>query len=48
VYRIPRKVLDGKFHGRRLVGRLRLRWEGIMRGLLFASEYKRMGERSRG
>jgi hypothetical protein len=27
-YRIPKKVLDGKFHGRRPVGRPRLRWEG--------------------
>ena len=29
--RIPKKVLDGKFHGRRLVGRPRLRWEDIRR-----------------
>jgi hypothetical protein len=30
-YRIPKKVLDGKFHGRRPVGRPRLRWEGNIR-----------------
>jgi hypothetical protein len=26
-FRIPRRVLDGKFHGRRPMGRPRLRWE---------------------
>jgi hypothetical protein len=46
--KIARKVLDGKFHGRRLVGRLRLRWWGVRRGLLFAAVYKRMGGSSRG
>jgi len=46
--KIPREVLDGKFRGRKLVGRLRLRWEGIRRGLLYAAEYKRMEESSRG
>jgi hypothetical protein len=29
--RIPKKVLDGKFHGRRPVGRPRLRWEDNIR-----------------
>jgi hypothetical protein len=29
--RIPKKVLDGKFHGRRHVGRPRLRWEDNIR-----------------
>jgi hypothetical protein len=46
--KILRKVMDGKFHGRRLVGRLRLRWEGIRWGLLYTAEYKRMEESSRG
>jgi len=46
--RVPRKVLDGKFHRRRRVGRLQLRWEGIMRRLLFAAECNRMEESSRG
>jgi hypothetical protein len=33
--RIPKKVLDGKFHGRRPVGKPRLRWEdNIRRDLL--------------
>jgi hypothetical protein len=32
--RIPKKVLDGKFHGRRPVLRPRLRWEDIRRNLL--------------
>jgi hypothetical protein len=31
---IPKKVLDGKFHGRRPVGRPRLRWEDIRRDSL--------------
>jgi hypothetical protein len=29
--RIPKKVLDGKFNGRRPVGRPRLRWEDNIR-----------------
>jgi hypothetical protein len=29
--RIPKKVLDGEFHGRRPVGRPRLRWEDSIR-----------------
>jgi hypothetical protein len=29
--RIPKKVMDGKFHGRRPVGRPRLRWEDNIR-----------------
>jgi hypothetical protein len=29
--RIPKKVLDGKFLGRRPVGRPRLRWKDIIR-----------------
>jgi hypothetical protein len=29
--RISKKVLDGKFHGRRSVGRPRLRWEDNIR-----------------
>jgi hypothetical protein len=29
--RIPKKVLDGKFRGRRPVGRPRLRWEDNIR-----------------
>jgi hypothetical protein len=29
--RISKKVLDGKFHGRRPVGRPRLRWEDNIR-----------------
>jgi hypothetical protein len=29
--RVPRKVLDGKFHRSRCVRRPRLRWEGIRR-----------------
>jgi hypothetical protein len=29
--RIPKKVLDGKLHGRRPVGRPRLRWEDNIR-----------------
>jgi hypothetical protein len=33
--RIPNKVLDGKFHGRRPVGRQQ------QKGLLIAAEYKR-------
>jgi hypothetical protein len=32
--RIPRKVLDRKFHGRRPVGRSRLRWKDIRRDSL--------------
>jgi hypothetical protein len=32
--RIPKKVLDGKFHGRRPVGRPRLRWEDVRRDSL--------------
>jgi hypothetical protein len=32
--RIPKKVLDRKYHGRRPVGRPRLRWEDIRRDLL--------------
>jgi hypothetical protein len=32
--RIPKKVLDGKFYGRRPVGRPRLRWEDIRRDSL--------------
>jgi len=46
--KIPRKVLVGKFRGRRLVGRPQLRWKGIRRGLLYTVEYKRMEESSRG
>lgn len=30
--RIPRKVLDEEFHGRRPLGRPRLRWKDSMRG----------------
>jgi hypothetical protein len=41
--RIPKKVLDGKFHGRRPVGRPRLRWEDIRREslLLNIREWRR-------
>jgi len=46
--RVPRKVLDGKFRRRRRVGRPRLRWEGILRRLLFVPECNRMEESSRG
>jgi hypothetical protein len=46
--KIPRKVLVGKFYGRRLVGRPRLRWKGIGRGLLYTAEYRRMEESSSG
>jgi hypothetical protein len=41
--RIPKKVLDGKFYGRRPVGRPRLRWEYIRRDslLLNIREWRR-------
>jgi hypothetical protein len=48
-YRIPTKALDGKFHGRRPVGRPRLRWEdNVRRGLLVAAEGKVIERTSRG
>jgi hypothetical protein len=40
--RIPKKVLDGKFHGRRPVGRQH------KEGLIAAVEHKRMEEMGRG
>jgi hypothetical protein len=44
-----KKGLDGKFHGRRPVRRLRFRWEdNIRKGLLVVAECKRMEETSRG
>jgi hypothetical protein len=48
-YKIPNKVLDGKFRESRSVGRPHLRWEdNIMRDFLVAAEYNRMDETSRG
>jgi hypothetical protein len=40
--RIPKKVLDGKFHGRRPVGRQH------QEGLIVAAEHKRMEGMGRG
>jgi hypothetical protein len=32
IVQMPRKVLNGKLHGRRYVGKPQLRWEHISRG----------------
>jgi hypothetical protein len=45
--RIPKKILNGKFSGRRPVERQRLRWEDIRRDSV-ADECQRMEEASRG
>jgi hypothetical protein len=46
-YRIPKKVLDGKFHGRRPVGNQTEMGRQLEEGLLVVAECKRIEETSK-